>query len=115
MNEKEMNEIVEKFIGCLTDEQKEKAMSCENMDEFMKLAGEWGVELPDEIVEAVAGGYIYKVYPDMWKVINDYCGSVMCTVYSDNRARVENEALKAGQSKREISHLGVRKIQSRFP
>lgn len=47
------------------------------MDEFIKLAGEWGIELPDEIVEAVSGGYIYKVCPDMWKVINDYCGSVM--------------------------------------
>ena len=56
MNEKEMNEIVEKFIGGLTNEQKEKAMSCENMDEFMKLAGEWGLELPDELVTGVAGG-----------------------------------------------------------
>ncbi len=40
----------------LTDEQKEKAKACKNMDEMMALAGEWGVELPDEVLDAVAGG-----------------------------------------------------------
>ena len=115
MDDQKMKEAMKNIIDKLSAEQREKAMACENLDEFMKLAGEWGLELPDEIVEAVSGGYIYKVYPDMWKVINDYCGSVMCTVYSDNRSRVESEALKAGQSKREISHMGIRKIQSRFP
>ena len=69
MNEKEMNEIVEKFIGGLTDEQKEKAMSCENMDEFKKLAGEWGLELPDELVTGVAGGGAKLMNDDLLKML----------------------------------------------
>ena len=40
----------------LTDEQKEKAKACMTMDEIMALAGEWGIELPDEVLDAVAGG-----------------------------------------------------------
>ena len=27
------------------------------MDELMELAGEWGVELPDEVMDNVAGGF----------------------------------------------------------
>lgn len=26
-------------------------------EEFMKLVGEWGIELPDGVLDAVAGGY----------------------------------------------------------
>ena len=47
-----MNGIFNKF----TDDQKEQAKTCKNMDEFMKLAGEWGIELPDELLYNVAGG-----------------------------------------------------------
>ncbi len=43
----------------LTDEQKEKAKACKSVDELMKLAGEEGIELPDEMLDAVAGGYLY--------------------------------------------------------
>ena len=44
----------------LTDEQKEQAKKCKNMDEMMKLAGEWGIELPDEMLDAVAGGQHFE-------------------------------------------------------
>ena len=40
----------------LTDEQKEKAKQCKTMDELMALAGEWGIELPDEALDSIAGG-----------------------------------------------------------
>ncbi len=40
----------------LTDEQKEKVKECKSMDELTELAGKLGVELPDEMLEAVAGG-----------------------------------------------------------
>ena len=40
----------------LTDEQKEKAKQCKTMDELMTFAGEEGLELPDEVLDSVAGG-----------------------------------------------------------
>ena len=57
MDEK-MKEQMKKFYGNLTDEQKEKVKACKSQDDFMKLAGEWGIELPDEALDAVAGGYV---------------------------------------------------------
>ena len=51
----------------LTDEQKEKAKACKSADELMKLAGEWGIELPDELVDQIAGGYIkFPHRPPLW-------------------------------------------------
>ena len=55
-----MNETMKKAMAGiyanLTDEQKEQAKKCKTMDEMMLLAGEWGIELPDEMLDAVAGG-----------------------------------------------------------
>ena len=56
MNEKK-EEAFKGIYDNLTDEQKEKAKACKTMDELMTLAGEWGVELPDEVLDAVAGGF----------------------------------------------------------
>lgn len=39
----------------LTEEQKEKAKKCKTMDELIKLAGEEGIELPDEMLDAAGG------------------------------------------------------------
>ena len=57
MDEKKMEEAMKGVFDKLTDEQKEQAKSCKTMDELMKLAGEWGIELPDELADAVAGGW----------------------------------------------------------
>ena len=56
MDEKKLEDTMKDIFEKLTDEQKEKAKACKNMDEFMKLAGEWGIELPDELVDNVGGG-----------------------------------------------------------
>ena len=53
---KNISDALKGIYDSLTDEQKEKAKQCKTMDELMTLAGEWGVELPDEILDAVAGG-----------------------------------------------------------
>ena len=53
MDEK-MKEAFKGIYDNLTDEQKEKAKA----DEMMALAGEWGVELPDQLLDSVAGGTI---------------------------------------------------------
>ena len=44
---------IEKY---LTDEQKEKVKACKSPDEIIALLGEMGVELPDKLLDAVAGG-----------------------------------------------------------
>lgn len=41
----------------LTDEQKERAKACKTTDELMTLAGREGIELPDEVLDRIAGGY----------------------------------------------------------
>ena len=53
---KNVTEILKEIYDSLTDEQKEKAKKCKTMDEFVKLASEEGIELPDEALDAVAGG-----------------------------------------------------------
>ena len=40
----------------LTDEQKSKAKQCKTMEELTLLAGKEGIELTDEVLDAVAGG-----------------------------------------------------------
>ena len=40
----------------LTDEQKEKAKACKTADEFKEFAEKEGIELTDEMLDAVAGG-----------------------------------------------------------
>ena len=55
MDEK-MKDVINAIYEHLTEKQKAKAKACKNSDELMKLAGEWGIELPDEVLEAVAGG-----------------------------------------------------------
>ncbi len=51
-----LNEAIREMWDSLTDEQKEKAKACQSMDELMALASRSGVELPDELLEKVAGG-----------------------------------------------------------
>ena len=65
MDEK-MKEAFKSIYDNLTDEQKEKAKACKNMDEMMALAGEWGVELPDELLDTVAGGGITDWFLGLW-------------------------------------------------
>ncbi|MBQ9458626.1 MAG: hypothetical protein IJU66_01675 [Oscillospiraceae bacterium] len=55
----EMNEALKGMWDSLTDEQREKAKECKSMDELMRLAGKLGVELPDEMLEGVAGGWFH--------------------------------------------------------
>ena len=55
MDEK-MNEIFKEIYASLSDEQKEKAKTCKTAEEWMAFAGKEGIELPDEVLENVAGG-----------------------------------------------------------
>ncbi|MCR5399142.1 MAG: hypothetical protein K6E68_06370 [Lachnospiraceae bacterium] len=71
----ELNEALQKMWDSLTDEQKEQAKECKTMDELTTLAGRMGIELPDELLEQIAGGIIvegvdeygtfYRLYHDI--------------------------------------------------
>ena len=56
MDEK-LNAALKGIYDSLTDEQKAKAKACKTMDELTALAAKEGVELPDEVLDTVAGGY----------------------------------------------------------
>ena len=55
MDEK-LNAALDGIYDSLTDEQKEKARNCKTLDELKLIAGREGMELPDEVLDAVAGG-----------------------------------------------------------
>lgn len=50
-----LNTVLKGIYDSLTDEQKEKAKNCKTMDELAVLAGKESVELPDEVLNAIAG------------------------------------------------------------
>ena len=51
-----LNAALKGIYDSLTDEQKEKAKQCKTMDELTAFAAREGVELPNEVLDAVAGG-----------------------------------------------------------
>ena len=77
--EEKIREALKGICENLTDEQKEKAKACKNADEFIKLAGEWGMELPDEVLDAVAGGV--QASDVFQRVYHDYVRPVIDQVY----------------------------------
>ena len=56
----------------MTDAQKEKAKACRTMDDFLKFAGEEGIELPDEALNSVAGG-VLPIDPKTAKLLTENC------------------------------------------
>ena len=74
MENEKLNGMLKGVWDSLTDEQKEKAKACKTADELLKLAGEEGIELPDEVLDTVAGGALVK--------ITDKYGLVTWNVYN---------------------------------
>ena len=60
MEEKKFNEILEKVLAGLTDEQKAKAAECKDAGELCELLGKMGVALPDELLDDAAGGFVWN-------------------------------------------------------
>ena len=56
MDEK-MKEAMKNLYDSLTDGQKEKWDACKTEEEFTKFLSDEGIELPDGLVDAVAGGW----------------------------------------------------------
>ncbi len=55
------------FYNNLTDEQKAKAKKCRNVDEFMDFTKKEGIELPDELLDQVAGGGFVETMKEFWQ------------------------------------------------
>ena len=83
MDNEKLSEILVNVWDSLTDEQKAKAKACKTPDELIKLAGEEGIELPDEALNAVAGGYIFLNENNLYEIIDDETGKVLYTSHSD--------------------------------
>ena len=49
-------EKIKELYDSLPDALKEKAMACRTAEEFIKFASDAGISLPDEFLDAVAGG-----------------------------------------------------------
>ena len=58
-------------IKDLSPELKEKARSCHTAEELLELAREEGMELPDEDLDAIAGGWCTE---HEWGCPADKCG-----------------------------------------
>ncbi len=56
MDEKILNGQLKAAVDALSGEQKKKAAACETVQELIDLLTEAGVELPDELLDAVSGG-----------------------------------------------------------
>ena len=56
-----MQEALKGIYDNLSDELKEKAKQCKTMDELMELAEKEGIELPDDVLDAVAGGFCVRL------------------------------------------------------
>ena len=77
-----LEEALKGIWESLTGEQREKAKACKTLDELIALAGKECIELPDELLDAVAGGYLHHLDWDrekrnsFWEVIDDKTGEV---------------------------------------
>ncbi len=114
-NASKLNDALEEMWDSLTDEQREKAKQCKTMDELMQLAGRMGVELPDELLDNVAGGYIrqYTTATDgnlqlhiTYDYVDDKTGEVYKTLYA-NQGNPEQIA-------KQLSAEKQRKVSAEF-
>ncbi len=121
MEEQKMNAYFQKIAESLTDEQKEKVKACKTVDEMMKFFGSEKIELPDEMLDSVSGGYIHLGNDGKWYVISDKCGAVMTKGEGSMEAATfdsQSDAAKAAQNARlstdTISSEEIKKLRDSF-
>ncbi len=57
MDDTKLNELLTSALASFTEEQKAKAKACRTAKELYDFLADAGVELPDEALDEVAGGY----------------------------------------------------------
>ena len=76
---------IEEYIRELPPELQEKAKACKSADELLALAGEKKIPLPDEALEAVAGGEDVNIYQNIYQKEEGFIRSTdSCPKRSDN-------------------------------
>ena len=116
MKNDKIEETLKSIWDSLTDEQKQKAKECKNGEELIALAGEANIELPDEVMDAVAGGYIYfhkDNAPNIaWEIIDDTTGKTVNL--RSNAYDAAGAAQAMGLSTEEIKWDRVQKIRQDY-
>ena len=77
MEEEKLFALLRNTFHTMTDEQKEKVKACKDLNELITLLGEMGVELPDELLDAVAGGVIYRLHEHIYRNGQEIIGRVL--------------------------------------
>ena len=108
METKNLNEVLKGIYGSLTDEQKEKVKACKTMDELVKFAGEEGIELPDEVLDAVAGGVVVDIKDGTWSAF-DNDGEYLGNRWGKEAA--QELARQNGASTAETDYNGLQRIR----
>ena len=105
METEKLAELLSGIYDSLTDEQKEKVKACKTPAELIALAGEAGIELPDEVMDAVAGGYLFNENGSRGiEVIRDSDGEYLTSVdaadpsIGDIWETARKKAISMGQS-----------------
>ena len=100
----ELQEALKGIWDSLTDEQKEKAKACKTPDELAALAGKEGIELPDELLDAVAGGFVFRnSETKQWEIIRDKDGKVLESGYKSRDEAKMHAVIYWFQSKKELT------------
>ena len=109
-----MNDNIKELWGSLTDEQKEK-LSKMTFDDITKIAEDNGIEIPDELLDSVAGGYVFDPNHEnfwdtpRWEVIDDWTGEVLKSgLYEEDAKKAAKEL---GQSTDEIQWKTLNEIR----
>ncbi len=74
-----IDDVLKEIWDSLTAEQKEQIKACKTPGELMAYMGKAGIKLPDEVLDAVAGGYVFWNDQDQFEAIRDSDGEVMGT------------------------------------
>ena len=96
MEKEKLDELQGGIYESLTEEQKEKVKACQTPEELIALAGEEGIELPDEALDAVTGGYVC-LWRGIWRVVDDKTDQFIGGGY-DTRQDAKAAARRAGVS-----------------
>lgn len=105
---KKIAEVLKGIYDSLTGEQKEKAKKCKTTDELLKLAGEEGIELPDEVLDAAAGGVIVDIKDGTFSAFDgdgEYIGNVW------GREAAEKIAAEHNVSTAETDYQGLERMR----
>ena len=108
MENDQLNETLKSIWDSLSDEQKEKASACTTAEELLAFVGEEKIELPDDLMDDVAGGYVYYSLEEKhYETIDDWSGDVLAT----NLSTYEEAEAKAKELRQSTESIAWDKVQ----